>query len=407
MNQKTRTLFPSLRSRMGETIYYTTSMTFRDVCEWIKPTDEVHKSKKLSEWIQRQLISRHADGIASYLREQNERFFNAIVVGIYGGQPKWAPLDVGAPAGEKGFSDEQQEYLESSIGLLTFNGNEKLFAIDGQHRVSGIKKVLEDSSSKLAEDEIIAIIVGHSNSESGKQRTRRLFTTLNKTARRVSEADRIALDEDDGFAVTVRRLVDESEHFSDSKLIEFASSTGLSPSSDAFTTIINLYHQIKDLYSPKILKHAIKSRDFCAARPSETDLIEFYELCNSYFALLRKHISAVDSVLSGKAKASGHRKPNKNHLLLRPIGQRAFASAVGVLVERGATVKTAVMRLSKVELWIHENDWWGILWDSDNQLMLKSVPLAESYLLHLLKEQARTIARQKKLEDVLGSRNLK
>lgn len=75
-------IFPSLRCRMGDTIYYSTFLSFRDVADWIKPTVEIHKSSLLSRWIQRHLLEKHADGIADYLKTQDERFFNAIVVGI-------------------------------------------------------------------------------------------------------------------------------------------------------------------------------------------------------------------------------------------------------------------------------------------------------------------------------------
>src|SRR5437764_1061111 len=99
--KRRRQLFPALRCRMGDTIYYVSYLSFQDVKDWIKPTDEIHRSKKLSDWIQRQLIKGHADAISAYLLNQKERFFNALVIGIYGGQPSWAPLSVSAPAAEE------------------------------------------------------------------------------------------------------------------------------------------------------------------------------------------------------------------------------------------------------------------------------------------------------------------
>src|SRR4051812_10667840 len=126
--KRTRFLFPALRCRTGDTIYYVSYLTFRDVVEWIKPTDEVHRSKKLSNWIQRQLIKGHADTIADYLLHQNERFFNALVVGVYGGQPSWAPLSVASHPGEVELTDEDRETLSASVGILLFKGTEKLFA---------------------------------------------------------------------------------------------------------------------------------------------------------------------------------------------------------------------------------------------------------------------------------------
>ena len=147
---------------MGDTIYYATFMSFADVDIWIKQTSEIHSSEKLSRWIQRQLIRGHSEGIADYLLQQNERFFNAIVVGIYGGAPSWAPLRVAPPLGDNTIeiTDEDRERLDASIGLLTLSGTEKLFAIDGQHRVAGIKAALKRSRDTIAGDEIVALFFG-------------------------------------------------------------------------------------------------------------------------------------------------------------------------------------------------------------------------------------------------------
>lgn len=233
--QKRRQLFPALRCRTGDTIYYVSYLSFQDVEDWIKPTDEIHRSKKLSDWIQRQLIKGHAEKISAYLLNHKERFFNALVIGIYGGQPSWAPLSVSAPAAEDiTITDEVREMLGSSVGMLHFQGDEKLFAVDGQHRVAGIKQAVE-TDSDISQDEIVAIFVGHTSTRAGEQRTRRLFTTLNKTARRVSEADRIALDEDDGFAVVTRRLIDEFRLFKLGKLIDSAPSAALKQGDDEAT----------------------------------------------------------------------------------------------------------------------------------------------------------------------------
>ena len=52
-------------------------------------------------------------------------------------------------------------------------------------------------------DEVSVIFVAHEATSQGLERTRRLFTTLNKTDRPVSKGDIIALDEDDVVAICV------------------------------------------------------------------------------------------------------------------------------------------------------------------------------------------------------------
>jgi len=58
---------------MGDWVYYVTYLRFLDVSEWIKKTDEIHKSEKLQELIQREIGDR-VNPIVEYLSEQKERF---------------------------------------------------------------------------------------------------------------------------------------------------------------------------------------------------------------------------------------------------------------------------------------------------------------------------------------------
>ena len=403
-----RSLFPSLRCRMGDTIYYATFMSFADVEVWIKQTSEIHTSEKLSRWIQRQLIKGHSEGIADYLLQQNERFFNAIVVGIYGGAPSWAPLRVSPPLGDSTIevTDEDRERLDASIGLLTLSGTEKLFAIDGQHRVAGIKAALKRSRGAVAGDEIVALFVGHDTTKEGERRTRRLFTTLNKTARKVSDADRVALDEDDGFAVVTRRMIDDFALFARGKPIAFAP-TGSLPANDeqSLTTIISLYSQLRDFFSESLLDPSVKKSDFTHARPSDAALDQLYAKACEYWKCVKKRVGEVGEVLDGTTDAGEYRKAKHNHLMMRPIGQRAFAGAVGVLVGRGESIEQAVRRLCKVDPWLHKKAWHDILWDPVRDVMLKTPLLGETLLLRQIGEEGRTRARDRKLDETLKKRD--
>ena len=214
---KTTTLLPSIRSRVGDWNYYVTTLSFEEVSSLIKAPDEIHERKKLAEWIQREAIDSHAEAIAQYIVGNSQRFLGSLIVGVYGGSPNWTPLNVKVPADE-GISEEQLERIEGRLGLLRLSGAENLFAIDGQHRVAGIKLALKNETvaKQTCDDSVSAIFVAHDPaSEPGKQRTRRLFTTVNKKARTISKAAKIALDEDDGFAIVTRRLIDSHVLFED------------------------------------------------------------------------------------------------------------------------------------------------------------------------------------------------
>src|SRR4051812_42026017 len=84
---------PAMRGAMGDWVYYATLLPFFEACDRIKRTDEVHKSTLLREMIQRALTPR-SRAIATYLETQPQRFFNSVVVGVYGGSPEWYRAEV-------------------------------------------------------------------------------------------------------------------------------------------------------------------------------------------------------------------------------------------------------------------------------------------------------------------------
>ena len=398
---KTTTLLPSLRSLVGDWNYYVTTLTFREVALLVKAPDEIHERKKLAEWIQREAIESHADAIAAYIETTPQRFLGSLIVGVYGGAPNWTPIEVKIPE-EEGVPIELIERLEGRIGLLHFSGAEKLFAIDGQHRVAGIKKALEHASKEdlVFEDSVSAIFVAHDpKTEAGKQRTRRLFTTVNKKAKVISKAAQIALDEDDGFAIVTRRLIDSHWLFEDAKKYVLYGSTGSLPPSDStsITSVVGLFELVKDLH--------FGDPDFGKERPDETALDEHLQYCTSYFDELLKTIPEYKEVFVGEEKAPGdYRTSDNNHMLFRPMGQRTFARAVQLLVSRGVELTDAVKQLSDAEMYLQEPEWHHILWDPISSTMVANkILIAEAQLLRLAGHALRTKASGTKLDDLLAS----
>lgn len=286
-----RTTFPAIRCVMGDWTYYITYMRFLDIEQWIRPTDEIHESEGLRDMIQRKLTNR-STAIANYLLRQNERFFNSIVVGVYGGAPQWYPIEVGSSPvlGTPDLDEDRRQ----AIGLLMFEGEEKLFAIDGQHRVQGIKQALEENA-ELAYDEQSVIFVAHKTNDAGRERTRRLFTTLNKHAKKVVKSDIIALDEDDAFAVATRRLLDDFALLNSVFVNMKARSTSI-PLADqtSLTTIVTLYDIIETVHVPLETQGSRKKKidALTLIRPSNEILDEIYEEQKRYWSLLKQNIQA-------------------------------------------------------------------------------------------------------------------
>ena len=74
---------------MGDWWYYITTMTLEEVNLWVKKVDDIHERRELKTWIQRELRSERLEQISDYLTSQKQHFFNALVVGIYRGEPDW------------------------------------------------------------------------------------------------------------------------------------------------------------------------------------------------------------------------------------------------------------------------------------------------------------------------------
>ena len=209
---------PALKGIIGDWVYYVTLLPFREVRKRIRRNDEIHETKELQDWLQRELTNR-SDNIAEYLATQQQRFFNGIVVGVYGGEPQWYPLSLQPSTYLDPISVDED--VEVSMGILKLSGDEKLFAIDGQHRVEGIKHLAERMGEQTFEempDELCAIFVAHKKSPAGLQRTRRLFSTLNRHAKPVSPTEVIILDEDDIVAITCRYLIEKHPLFMEGKI---------------------------------------------------------------------------------------------------------------------------------------------------------------------------------------------
>ena len=237
---------PAIRSQMGIWVYYVSSLSFSEVTEFVRPiNDELHKSELLSGMIQRS-ITENYKSIANYLETQEERFFNALILAVYDGQPMWNEIRL----------DDYDGGDNYNMGMLTLSGDEKIFPVDGQHRVAGIKKALE-KNNELGKERVAVIFVGHSKDEIGMQRTRRMFSTLNRYAKPVSLRDIIALDEDDIVAIASRNLIDGTELFKGDRILDSRTRAIPDGNNKAITSIITYYECNKELLILRILKLGI------------------------------------------------------------------------------------------------------------------------------------------------------
>ncbi|MDZ7848410.1 MAG: DNA sulfur modification protein DndB [Owenweeksia sp.] len=154
----------------------------------MKLTKYEKDENKLGEWIQRELNKSRISSIVRYIKSQKQRFFNSIILGIYGGEPFWRDITINPSSSSVFTEDISYNYLNKTFGILQLKGNESIFAVDGQHRAIGIREAVK-AKPKLASEEVAVIFIPHQTTSEGKIRTRRLFSTLNRYAKPVNKKE--------------------------------------------------------------------------------------------------------------------------------------------------------------------------------------------------------------------------
>jgi len=381
---------------MGDRVYFVSALSLGEVAARVGFASEVHKSESLNDLIQRRLKGGRAEEIAEYLVSQEQRFFNALVVGVYAGDPTWQ--DFGSITPEQPGTDlEIPVHASETFGFLRLSGSETLFALDGQHRLAGIRRALTQAPD-LASDRVGVIFVAHESGETGLQRTRRLFTVLNKTARPVLKGDIIALDEDDLMAICTRRLLDESEFFAQGQ-VAMRLRNSLPPNDkSSWTTVTMVYDLLtilfKSVYPRRHPDTAIPAKILKRRRAPDETISLYYTFAHRYFELLAEGFDEVASVLTGDSPGEVvplHRHAEGGHVLYRPLGQRVFTELAAVL-GRELSMEESVDRLKLLPTDLAAPPYRNLIWDPARAVMLNGsagASLLRDLLLLMLGEKPR------------------
>lgn len=396
--------FAAIKGQMGIWKYYVTTFSFEQVCELVSPiTKEISNSDSYSNLLQRS-ITDNVKSVTDYLLNQPERLFNSLVLAVYDGDPEWYELDV-----------EVEEYSTYSVGVLELSGKETIFPVDGQHRAEGIKAATAADHSLLNE-KVPVILIGHENSPNGKKRTRRLFSTLNRRAKRVSDNEIIALDEDDVIAIATRELAENHQLFAGDRLID-VKTKNISPQNRyAFTSILTLYEINKYLFGEyakeKKLKGLEKER-YLLYRPDEEAVHEFTHFVESFWNSFCKNIPLIQEYLSedkDQVVAWELRSGNGGNLLFRPIALSQFVIAVIEYKNRkGTSLDVAFQVLSRIPMLIQEKPWKNVLWLEERKTINGRVRKKDLMLMMLFMVDEALLQKKEKdmlIKYLMGLRNM-
>lgn len=375
---------------MGDWVYYPTLMKLKDIAERVKIAEEIYQSKTLSEMVQQEIKRKRGKEIKDYLLKHEQRFFNSLIVAVHEGDPSWydiTHIESNSPYD----SEDIPEDVVAGIGILSLNGEEELFTLDGQHRLIGIKEAVAEAPH-LGEDELSIIFIAHRTDQEGMERTRRLFTTLNKNAVPVSKGEIVALDEDDTMAITVRRLVTENPMFMEDRILNNATDNIPRSNQTCLTTIGNLYDLLSILFTKVYViskKKTFNERknELTKVRQPNHILDEHYQNACDYFERLTDSFFPLQEFVNTSDNSTvvkKYRHPDGGSVLFRPIGLKILTEIIAELVEKYPLPKCFKM-ISKLPTGLTQTPYTGVIWHpTEKKMLMKGKTLVKNLLLYML-----------------------
>ncbi|MFZ4507055.1 MAG: DNA sulfur modification protein DndB [Fimbriimonas sp.] len=378
VHPRTSLYLPALKCKMGDWIYFVTSMRVADIVSRVGFAKDMRNADRYSDWLQREVREERLDQIATYLISRSDRFFGSLVVSVFEGKPSW--LDVSLIDTDS-FSVDQLSALELSeinaaLGLLVLNGDEDLFALDGQHRLGGLRKAYERNTA--LGDEVVSVLFV---ADRGLQQTRRLFTTLNRYSKKITPGERVVLDEDDAFAIVARKIIEEHRYLSQTGVVTSPKQASLPKTSLSVTTPIAIYKIIDvlcaDLDSKAVFVETASQwsrKALCESiRPTDSVLDSVHKVASEFWTTVIRDL--------GFDKLSGTQIRElrlEGNLLLRPEGQMSLARAVRFIIDSeqtssyeswGAAVHKLVANIPDTVFSVNHPVWKNLLWNPGKKRM--------------------------------------
>jgi len=370
---------PALRAQMGDWTYYVTVMKLGKIARECRLAEEISTHADLDNLIQRALEDRVNREMVPYLLKEKQRFYGALVVAVYGGDPEFSPVKV-----------EEHELLDDTnkstygFGLLRFDGSQTYYALDGQHRLKSIQEAIKRDAD-LAKEEISVIILKHEETKAGMQRTRRLFSTLNRRAKPTSAGMNIAIDEDDSVAVVTRRLVKENKHLKELVLADIKSinSKQLNPTSkknDSYITTLAALYETNEILLSGFDGGLNIDKEFKQFRRSYQEIDAYYAYLENIWMRMLEKCPGFDAVIAGKKTPGDLRKrlDEEGHIVLgddgkpihggnafaRPMGQFVVAEVLKSVSINGKSVEDAIDTImSQIPMDMDDAPWVNVIWN--------------------------------------------
>ena len=276
-------------------------------------------------------------------------------------------------------------------GLLDVSESMRIFALDGQHRLSGIiglmeliktgrlpikdtkgnhKKgaflTVEDiqrqsgvSQSKLQSlanerigIEFLSAVIPGEDRERSKRRIRSVFVHVNKMAAALTPGQLHQLDEDNGFALVAKNIAVSHPFLEVAGRVNMDNNT-ISGRSTAFTTLQTLKEMADGFLAGKYADWGPSKSGLIPMRPDDESLEEAHDLMLKLMDGLIT-VPTLERVKQGTGtpllRNFAHEFIDKEqqitgegNLLMRPVGQQVVAGAFGALVFRNPPMQLEIL----------------------------------------------------------------
>jgi DNA sulfur modification protein DndB len=289
----------------------------------------------------------------------------------------------------------------------------KIFPVDGQHRVAGIKKAIEDNPDMKAE-RVPVIFIGHSTDNVGMQRTRRMFSTLNRYAKPVSLRDIIALDEDDVVAIASRNLIDNTDLFVKDRIWDSKNKSIPDSNKMALTSIITYYECNKELLwlhikdtrvvglDENLIRGRAKINEYIRHRPSDEMISTFTQECKAFWEAI---VNKCPGIKEENTTVGTYRDDNGGLLFFRPIALYPFAKAsVRIKENYNKSYAQIIESIPEELLWIQNRLWKKIIWDDvAKKMVMGNATQIELMLLYIMAPELLSVKEKNKMINNLKS----
>src|SRR3712207_2521497 len=133
------TYIPAIRAAMGDVEYYVSVVTLGEasrLIEYVEEVDDWTSETPPELKLQRKLnVQRVEREMVPYLVHNDDHFYSALTVEI-------RPAPYAGAEGGVNFSAKDTFPGWPEFGVLTLDGTETLYALDGQHRLKSIERAI-------------------------------------------------------------------------------------------------------------------------------------------------------------------------------------------------------------------------------------------------------------------------